>query len=137
MCREGRAQALVDELGGEVVSNREAAERIQELYLAGRKDEAVAAVHDRAPRYEDTDWAQIAALYGEKYLQNPQVSVFVKEFASQRVTLIASTEGGTEPGVILAVIDPADVPTMTSAVRGSHRRSSIDRSLDSQKSGGF
>jgi polysaccharide biosynthesis/export protein len=31
--------------------------------------------------------AEIAARLNERYLQNPQVSVFVKEFASQRVTL--------------------------------------------------
>jgi len=31
--------------------------------------------------------AEIAARLSEKYLQNPQVSVFVKEFASQRITL--------------------------------------------------
>ncbi|NTV87478.1 MAG: polysaccharide export protein [Burkholderiaceae bacterium] len=31
--------------------------------------------------------AAIAARYGEKYLQDPQISVFVKEFTSQRVTI--------------------------------------------------
>jgi len=29
----------------------------------------------------------IAARYGEKYLQNPQISVFIKEFTTQRVTI--------------------------------------------------
>jgi polysaccharide export outer membrane protein len=31
--------------------------------------------------------AEIASRYGSRFLQNPQVSVFVKEFASQRVTV--------------------------------------------------
>jgi polysaccharide export outer membrane protein len=31
--------------------------------------------------------ADLAARYGTRYLQNPQISVFVKEFASQRVTV--------------------------------------------------
>jgi polysaccharide export outer membrane protein len=38
----------------------------------------------------------IAALYQESYLQNPRVSVFVKEFASQRV---AVTGAVVEPGM--------------------------------------
>jgi polysaccharide export outer membrane protein len=29
----------------------------------------------------------IASLYGEKYLQNPQVSVFIKEFTTERITV--------------------------------------------------
>jgi polysaccharide export outer membrane protein len=40
--------------------------------------------------------AAIAARYGEKYLQDPQISVFVKEFTSQRVTI----EGAVaKPGI--------------------------------------
>lgn len=31
--------------------------------------------------------AQIAARYSEKYLQNPQVSVFIKEFTTERITV--------------------------------------------------
>ena len=31
--------------------------------------------------------AKIAAAYGEKYLQNPQVSVFIKEFTTRRITI--------------------------------------------------
>lgn len=38
----------------------------------------------------------IAARYAERYLQNPQVSVFVKEFASQRVTVGGSVD---KPGI--------------------------------------
>lgn len=40
--------------------------------------------------------AQIARAYGAKYLQDPQVSVFVKEFASQRVTVGGAVQ---KPGV--------------------------------------
>jgi predicted RNA polymerase sigma factor len=38
---------------------------------------AIAAVHDEAPRPEDTDWAQILALYGvlEKIADNPMVTL--------------------------------------------------------------
>lgn len=40
--------------------------------------------------------AIIAAKYGEKYLQNPQVSVFIKEFTTQRITI----EGAVaKPGI--------------------------------------
>ena len=31
--------------------------------------------------------ARIAARYSEKYLQNPQVSIFIKEFTSERITI--------------------------------------------------
>ena len=40
--------------------------------------------------------AAIAARYGEKYLQDPQISVFIKEFTTQRVTI----EGAVaKPGI--------------------------------------
>jgi len=39
---------------------------------------------------------EIAARYRERYLQNPQVSVFVKEFSSQRVTVSGSVK---KPGI--------------------------------------
>ena len=39
---------------------------------------------------------KIAATYGEKYLQNPQVSVFIKEFTTRRITI----EGAVvKPGI--------------------------------------
>ncbi|GAB4205761.1 MAG: hypothetical protein Fur0019_08180 [Tibeticola sp.] len=39
---------------------------------------------------------RLAAAYGEKYLQNPQISVFIREFTTQRVTV----EGAVaKPGV--------------------------------------
>ena len=31
--------------------------------------------------------AQVATFYGEKYLQNPQVSVFIREFTTERITI--------------------------------------------------
>jgi polysaccharide export outer membrane protein len=40
--------------------------------------------------------AQIAALYGEKYLQNPQVSVFIKEFTTERITVDGAV---AKPGI--------------------------------------
>jgi polysaccharide export outer membrane protein len=40
-----------------------------------------------AGRTADELQADIAARYGSRFLQNPQVSVFIKEFASQRVTV--------------------------------------------------
>ena len=40
--------------------------------------------------------AEIASRYAARYLQNPQVSVFVKEFASQRVTVGGAVE---KPGI--------------------------------------
>ena len=39
---------------------------------------------------------QIAALYGEKYLQNPQVSVFIKEFTTERITVDGAV---VKPGI--------------------------------------
>lgn len=39
---------------------------------------------------------QIASRYAARYLQNPQVSVFVKEFASQRVTVGGAVD---KPGI--------------------------------------
>lgn len=39
---------------------------------------------------------RIAAAYSEKYLQNPQVSVFIKEFTTRRVTIEGAVE---KPGI--------------------------------------
>jgi polysaccharide biosynthesis/export protein len=40
--------------------------------------------------------AQIATLYGDKYLQNPQVSVFIKEFTTERITIDGAV---SKPGI--------------------------------------
>jgi polysaccharide export outer membrane protein len=40
--------------------------------------------------------AQLAAKYSEKYLQNPQVSVFVKEFTTERITIDGAV---AKPGI--------------------------------------
>lgn len=45
-----------------------------------------------AQKIEDT----IATKYSEKYLQNPQVSVFIKEFTSQRITVDGAVQ---KPGI--------------------------------------
>lgn len=49
-----------------------------------------------AGRTVDQLEGDIAARYQDKYLQDPQVTVFVKEFASQRVTVGGSVE---KPGI--------------------------------------
>jgi len=40
--------------------------------------------------------AAIAAKYSEKYLQDPQVSVFIKEFTTQRITILGAVH---KPGI--------------------------------------
>jgi polysaccharide export outer membrane protein len=40
--------------------------------------------------------AMLAVAYGEKYLQDPQVSIFVREFTTQRITLDGAL---TKPGI--------------------------------------
>ena len=61
---------------------------------------AIAAVHDRAPRAEDTEWPQILALYGllERMTGNPIVTL-------NRAVAAAMAEG---PAAGLAVLDEVD-----------------------------
>lgn len=40
--------------------------------------------------------SHIASLYGEKYLQNPQVSVFIREFTTERITVDGAV---AKPGI--------------------------------------
>jgi polysaccharide biosynthesis/export protein len=40
--------------------------------------------------------AQIASLYGQKYLQDPQVSVFIREFTTERITVDGAV---VKPGI--------------------------------------
>lgn len=40
--------------------------------------------------------SHVAALYGEKYLQDPQVSVFIKEFTTERITVDGAV---AKPGI--------------------------------------
>ena len=63
---------------------------------------AIAAVHDRAARAEDTDWTQILALYGllEQLTGNPVVTV-------NRAVAVAMAEG---PSAGLVVLDSVDEP---------------------------
>lgn len=51
---------------------------------------------DAAGRTVDQLEQDIAARYAQRFLQDPQVTVFVKEFASQRVTVGGSVE---KPGI--------------------------------------
>src|SRR5512132_946467 len=61
---------------------------------------AIAAVHDRAARAEDTDWTQILALYGllEQLTENPVVTL-------NRAVAVAMAEG---PSAGLVVLDSVD-----------------------------
>jgi RNA polymerase sigma factor (sigma-70 family) len=61
---------------------------------------AIAAVHDRAERAEDTDWTQILALYGllEQLTDNPVVTV-------NRAVAVAMAEG---PAAGLVVLDSVE-----------------------------
>jgi RNA polymerase sigma factor (sigma-70 family) len=61
---------------------------------------AIAAVHDRSPRAEDTDWTQILALYGllEQLTDNPVVTL-------NRAVAVAMAEG---PSAGLVVLDSVD-----------------------------
>ncbi len=61
---------------------------------------AIAAVHDRSPRAEDTDWPQIHALYGllEQMTGNPVVTL-------NRAVAAAMADG---PAAGLAVLDTVD-----------------------------
>jgi len=69
---------------------------------------AVAAVHDQAPRYEDTDWGQILGLYGllERMTGNPMVSL-------NRAIAAAMVDG---PAAGLALLEPLD-----EQLAGNHR----------------
>jgi predicted RNA polymerase sigma factor len=58
---------------------------------------SVAAIHDEAPRHEDTDWPQIAALYGllERMTPNPMVTL-------NRAIAVAMVQG---PAAGLEILD--------------------------------
>ena len=75
---------------------------------------AVAAVHDEAPRAEDTDWPQILALYGvlERMSDNPMVSL-------NRAIAAAMVHGPAAGLELLAALD-ADP-----RLRGHHRLDAV------------
>jgi RNA polymerase sigma factor (sigma-70 family) len=68
----------------------------------------IAALHDQAARYQDTDWREIAALYGllERMTGNPMVSL-------NRAIAVAMVEG---PPAGLALLEPLEQP-----LAGHHR----------------
>jgi RNA polymerase sigma factor (sigma-70 family) len=72
----------------------------------------ITALHDQAARYEDTDWRQIAALYGllERITGNPLVSL-------NRAIAVAMVEG---PPAGLALLEPLEQP-----LAGHHRLHAI------------
>ena len=61
---------------------------------------AIAALHCAAERAADTDWAQIAALYAERYRRGPSPIVELN-----RAVAVAMAEG---PAVGLALVDPLE-----------------------------
>lgn len=64
----------------------------------------------------------VAARYGSKYLQNPQVDVVVKDFASQRVTVEGSV---TKPGIY-------PVGSSTSLMQAVAMAGGLDRAANSK-----
>jgi RNA polymerase sigma factor (sigma-70 family) len=72
----------------------------------------IAAFHDQAARYEDTDWREIAALYGllERITGNPMVSL-------NRAIAVAMVEG---PAAGLALLEEVENP-----LAGHHRLHAI------------
>jgi RNA polymerase sigma-70 factor (ECF subfamily) len=70
---------------------------------------AIAALHDRAPRPEDTDWPQIAALYGELVRRAPSPVVELN-----RAVAVAMADG---PALGLALLD-SSTATTSSTLRG-------------------
>jgi RNA polymerase sigma factor (sigma-70 family) len=75
---------------------------------------AIAALHDEAPRHEDTDWAQIAALYGllERMSENPMVAL-------NRAIAVAMVQG---PDAGLALVDAL---AAGGRLAGSHRLDAV------------
>jgi predicted RNA polymerase sigma factor len=75
---------------------------------------AVAAVHDESPRHEDTDWPQIAALYGllERMRDNPMVTL-------NRAIAVAMVHG---PAAGLEMLDALAVD---GRLAGSHRLDAV------------
>jgi predicted RNA polymerase sigma factor len=73
---------------------------------------AIAALHDEAPRAEETDWPQILALYGllERMSGNPMVSL-------NRAVAAAMVHG---PGTGLELLEPLDGP-----LAGHHRLDAV------------
>jgi predicted RNA polymerase sigma factor len=73
---------------------------------------AIAAIHDRAPRAEDTDWPQILSLYGllERMTGNPVVTL-------NRAVAAGMAVG---PSAGLAILDGMD-----GALAGNHRSEAV------------
>ena len=67
-----------------------------------RLQAAIAALHDRAPTADETDWPQIAALYGllEQVTGNPVVTL-------NRAVAVAMADG---PAAGLALLDSVEEP---------------------------
>ncbi len=83
---------------------------------------AVAALHDQAPRYEDTDWERILSLYAylERTTANPVV----------RLNLAVATAMAEGPDAGLAVLDELEA---SGALGRSHRLHAVRAHLLEQK----
>jgi RNA polymerase sigma-70 factor (ECF subfamily) len=107
MARSGPDEEVItlEEQNRELWDRREIAEGVPLLESALRQgangeyalQAAVAALHARAERAEDTDWAQIARLYGLLLQKHPSPVV-----ALNRAAAVAMAEG---PSIGLALID--------------------------------
>jgi RNA polymerase sigma factor (sigma-70 family) len=91
----------------------EGARLLADAFRAGAAGEyqlqaAIAAVHDQAPRHEDTDWREILGLYGvlERMTGNPMVAL-------NRAVAAAMVDG---PAAGLALLDPLE-----ESLAGHHR----------------
>ena len=75
---------------------------------------AVAAIHDEAPRHEDTDWPQIAALYAllEQMSDNPMVTL-------NRAIAVAMVQGPA------AGLEMLDALAAEGRLAGSHRLDAV------------
>jgi predicted RNA polymerase sigma factor len=75
---------------------------------------AVAAIHDEAPRHEDTDWPQVAALYGllERMSDNPMVTL-------NRAIAVAMVQGAAAGLEMLDALDAGG------RLAGTHRLDAV------------
>jgi polysaccharide export outer membrane protein len=76
--------------------NRESAKRTVRVNAAGYITLPLVGAVQVSGLTQQQAEAHIAAQYGEKYLQDPQVSVFIKEFTTERITIDGAV---AKPGI--------------------------------------
>lgn len=77
--------------------------------------------------------AEIARLYGERYLRSPQVSVFVEEFASQRVTVGGAVK---KPGIFPMTTSRLTLLQAVALAEGVQETASVRNVLVFREQGG-